>query len=287
MSEDPKVPPPADPSQRKTHAEARKLRVESAILLLTFLASTISGTISFMVKREQDTQAQKLAELRETNTSTLSVHKEVVDALKSGNKRLENVAIALVLSLPGTSPEYRSHLLEAISKGSENPDIRQRAEFELDKQKQQQRAAVVSKGTGSPGWKVDVFHCAEDSAPSSRARDSAEHITARHIAENISQKALGQNGSVREVRVRPLPKSVNRLPQYDAAGLQVRFDEGEKDAAWVLAGLISNAASRPVAGVQSYGNSTAYLSVFVCPDGKSSHFDDWVRSPEMAAQANH
>jgi chemotaxis protein histidine kinase CheA len=247
----------------------RRLTVETTLLVLTFVSTTVGGAISFVWNntiengqrehsRQLADQTQYLAELKEANSYTLSVHKEVVEALKSENKRHEAVAIALVESLPTNSP-YRERLLIALSKGAITEEIRERAFFETEESKADAESEQAQKEKAPPAetpkWAIDVFYC--ESAAENRSQ-------AELLAKELEQKPISSSMLAGRIRTRLLPQSVNMLPGYRVSGIQVRYEYREKAAATELANFAQESLKQEVSAVQISKHTPSYLSVFFC-----------------------
>lgn len=212
----------------------------------------------FLLKK----QAHALEQVRSSNDYNLKVYQEVVGALKDKNERMERVAIALVEAMPEEDP-LRVSLLNAIAVGATSKDAQEQAAYVREQPPVADNAARSSAAPVS-GWDVDVIYCANATQGEERAQK---------VAAALQNAPLAGDRTVGRIRVRKLPESLNRRPSYQVAGLQIRHEAREQQAALSLQAIAFKALDIPGDAVQlrSIQASTPdYLSFFICPEGPAS-----------------
>ncbi|HZI11481.1 MAG TPA: hypothetical protein VE153_13955 [Myxococcus sp.] len=275
--------PPDKNKPEKTKLDRFKLLAEVSIAIGTFVTSTLviiynqnaqkeaaqsKAALEALSQQQKQNefllqqQAQSLAQMRHLNEYNLNIYKEVVAALKDKNERMERVATALVEAMPEGDP-LRESLLNAIAVGATSKEAQDQANFVREQQPVVNPVARTAAAPNS-GWDVDIIYCANATNGERRAQLLA---TALQGAPLAGEKTVGR------IRVRKLPESLNKRPAYQVAGLQIRHEAREEQAARNLKAVAFKALDVPEDTIQVRTiqvSTPDYLSFFICPEGPSS-----------------
>jgi hypothetical protein len=243
-------------SSMKTAAEAIGIGGTLLVALLTLWTNRQSQVDIQQIQQHQSEATHSLEQIKHLNDYSLHVYKEVVDALKQRDERLERVATALVEAMPADS-SLRASLLQAITVGARSEEAKEEAAFAAE----QPVPRALAKSEGGR-WDIDIFYC--EGVWDGQRRAEA-------FARELRGKPLGEASRVGRVRARKLPEVVNSRAGYQVEGIQIRHEGSESEAGRALQEAIRSRVTQLYGGraeiqlVQSTQSTPGYLSLFLCP----------------------
>lgn len=194
-------------------------------------------------------RADVRADMTTERDYTLKVYEKVMDALVESDPRRQQVALALVLTLPDAI--LRERLSGAFQQSPtvsqevkvQAQQIREAASVDVAQQRQLQQAM-------DPHWNYDVFWC---------AANPQNQITAARVRNTLA------SGPNRRVRLREgWTPEMNGRSGYQAQGLEIRAEPQERSQAEVVKTVLDEALKTAFT-IKVIANPTpGYLSIFVC-----------------------